>query len=235
MRKIATHCITLCSLALATSAIAMDTDDPLLTMLKLDQLEFREYSADTALAWDIEGWLGYDLRKLVLKAEGERVKESTESSELQLLYSRALDPNWDLQLGIRHDFYPQPEQSWAVIGFQGLAPFLIATDASLFFGESGQLGLRLDAEYEQLLTQRWVLSPEVEINLHSDNDAPRGIGSGLSDLEAGLRLRYEIRREFAPYIGINWEKKFGNSADFARSQGDDSDETWFVMGIQAWF
>ena len=104
----------------------------------------------------------------------------------------------------------------------------------MFLGVSGQVGAQLDAEYEYMFTQKLVLSPEIEMNIYSKVDEAVGIGSGLSDVELGLRLRYEIRREFAPYIGVNWTKKFGQTADFARAEGEDTCDVQIVAGIRAW-
>lgn len=223
---------------LATLAFQVEAggkDDPLLTMVTIDQLEKRDASPGTPLAWGVQGWVGYDLDKFVFKTEGERVDGETEKAELQALYSKAIDPNWDIQFGVRHDFYPKPTQDWAVIALQGVAPYYFETDASFFIGEDGQTAFRIESEYEMMLTQQWVLSPEIEVNLHGKNDEEREIGSGLSSIEAGLRLRYEIKREFAPYIGINWEKKFGNTADYAREEGEDTSDAQFVIGVRAWF
>ncbi len=138
---------------------------------------------------------------------------------MQFLYSKAIARAWDFQLGVRHDFEPSPSRSWAAIGFNGLAPYFFDIDAAAFIGESGRTTLRFEAEYELLFTQRLILTPDIEINIYGQNDPDVGIGSGLSDIEAGLRLRYEIRREFAPYIGINWSRLFGNTEDFARIAG----------------
>jgi len=140
-----------------------------------------------------------------------------------------------VQFGLRQDFQPSPSRSWVVFGFQGLAPYFFEVDTALFIGESGRTALRLEAEYELLFTQRLILTPEVEINFYGQNDRDLGLGSGLSDLEAGLRLRYEVRREFAPYIGVNWNKSFGNTADFARDEGEDTDDFQWVIGLRAWF
>lgn len=214
---------------------AVAPDDPLLGTVIIDELEVRDSNGDNPLTWDAQGWLGKDLEKLWIKTEGERKSGVTEDSELQALYSRAVSTYWDFQAGVRHDFQPTPNRSWAVVGFQGLAPYFFEIDTALFIGESGRTALRLEAEYELLLTQRLILTPEVEVNLYGQNDADTGVGSGLSDVELGLRLRYEIRREFAPYIGVNWTKKYGNSADFARNEGQDIDDTQFVIGIRAWF
>ncbi|MEN8175499.1 MAG: copper resistance protein B [Pseudomonadota bacterium] len=216
-------------------ANAASKDDPVLTKIMIDQLEYR--SADGPDPWvlDAQAWMGKDLNKLWLKAEGERVDGETEEAEVQVLYSRAVAPYWDLQIGWRHDFHPKPTRDWLAVGIEGLAPYWFEVDAALFVGDDSQVAVRLEAEYEWMFTQRWILSPELEVNLHSKDDEDTGVGSGLSDLELGLRLRYEIRREFAPYIGVNWEKKFGNTADFARDEGEDTDDVQFVAGLRAWF
>jgi copper resistance protein B len=130
---------------------------------------------------------------------------------------------------------PTPNRDWLAIGFQGLAPYFFEIDAAAFIGNNGQTALRLEAEYEVMLTQKLILTPEVEINAYSKDDEATGVGSGLSDIELGLRLRYEIRREFAPYIGVNWNKKYGDTANFSRDEGEDVSDTQFVVGIRAWF
>lgn len=221
-------------LSSGVSASGME-DDPLLFKLMVDQLEWRDAEGGNPLVWDADAWLGHDLNKLWFKTEGERVKGKTETAELQALYSRALDPYWDFQVGLRHDFKPELNRDWLALGFKGLAPYWFEVDASLFAGGNGQIAGRLQAEYELMLTQRWVLSPEVELNAYGKDDEDTGVGSGISDLELGLRLRYEIRRELAPYIGINWEKKFGNTADFAEEEGSATDDVQFVVGIRSWF
>lgn len=217
------------------SALAGGKDDPLLGKVLIDQLEVRDANENKPLVLDGQAWIGKDLQKLWFKAEVERAGSETEEAELQALYSQAIAPFWDVQVGVRQDFQPTPNRSWAVIGLQGLAPYFFEIDTALFIGESGRTALRLEAEYELLFTQRLILTPELEVNLYAQNDADLGTGSGLSDIEAGLRLRYEIRREFAPYIGVNWSKRFGNSADFARSAGEDIDDFQWVIGVRAWF
>jgi len=175
------------------------------------------------------------LRKLWFKTEGERVAGSTDEAEVQFLYSKAIASYWEFQVGVRHDFEPSPSQSWAVIGVQGLAPYFFETDIALFIGDSGRTALRFESEYELLLTQRLILTPEIEVNFYGQDDVDIGLGSGLSDLELGLRLRYEIRRELAPYIGVNWSKLFGTTKDFARSAGESTSEAQLVIGIRVWF
>lgn len=217
------------------SALASGEDDPLLTKTMINQLEVR--NADDSNPWVLDGqsWIGKDLQKLWFKIDAERTDGETEDAEVQALYSQAVAPYWDIQLGVRKDIKPSPSRTWAVLGIQGLAPYFFEIDTALFIGESGRTALRLNAEYEMLFTQRLILSPELEVNFYGQNDADLGIGSGLSDVEAGLRLRYEIRREFAPYIGVNWTKSYGNTADFARIDGKDTDELEWTIGLRAWF
>ncbi|WP_026244759.1 copper resistance protein B [Dasania marina] len=221
--------------ALSPAAYAGGKDDPLLSKVMIDQLEVRDSDEDNPWVLEGQAWLGKDLQKLWLKVDAERVDGATEELELQALYSQAIAPYWDLQVGLRRDSKPTPSRNWAVIGVQGLSPYFFEIDTALFIGESGRSALRVQAEYEILFTQQLILSPEIEANFYGQNDSELGIGSGLSDVQAGLRLRYEIRREFAPYIGINWQKSFGNSADYARSAGHDVQDSQWVVGIRAWF
>lgn len=216
-------------------ALAGGMDDPLLSMVLLDQLEYRDADGHDPLVLQAQAWVGKDLNKIWLKAEAERVDGKTEEAELQALYSRAIARYWDIQVGLRSDIDPNPSRNWGVLAFQGLAPYYFEIDASLFLREGGHAALRVEAEYEILLTQKLILSPDLEINLHSKNDAASGVGSGLSDIEAGLRLRYEIRREFAPYVGVNWFKKYGDTADFTSSGGDAVEDWQAVVGLRAWY
>ena len=184
---------------------------------------------------EAQGWVGKDLNKLWVKVDVENVSGKTGEAELQFLYSKAIAPYWDVQVGWRHDKMPTPNRDWFAVGFQGLAPYFFEIDAAAFIGNNGQTALRLEAEYEIMLTQKLILTPEVEINAYSKDDEATGVGSGLSDIELGLRLRYEIRREFAPYIGVNWNKTYGDTANFSRDEGEDVSDTQFVVGIRAWF
>jgi len=222
-------------LSVTDDARAAAVDDPLLLMGILDQFELRDTGGDNTLSWSGQGWIGKDLRKFWLKTEGERAAGDTNEAELQFLYSKAIARYWDLQFGVRNDFQPSPSRSWAVIGVQGLAPYFFETDVAFFIGESGRTALRFESEYELLLTQRLILTPEIEVNFYGQDDVDVGIGSGLSDLEFGLRLRYEIRREIAPYIGVNWSKLFGDTKDFAAIAGESSSDTQLVIGIRLWF
>lgn len=222
-------------LSAAGDALAEAPDDPLLTMVIVDELEYRDADDGDLLAWNAQVWIGKDLRKLWIKTEGERSGGSTEDAELQFLYSKSIARYWDFQVGVRQDFKPSPNRTWAAIGFQGLAPYFFEIDTALFIGDSGRTALRMEAEYELLFTQRLILTPNIEVNIYGKKDPEIGLGSGLSDLEVGLRLRYEIRREFAPYIGVNWSKLFGGTADFADAAGQESSDLQLVIGLRAWF
>jgi len=140
-----------------------------------------------------------------------------------------------VQGGVAHDFGEGPSRSWATFGVQGLAPYWFEVEALAYVGEQGRTAANVSAEYEMFLTQRLILQPKVELQLYGKDDPANGIGSGFSDAEVGLRLRYEIRREFAPYLGVVWSRKFGETADLAREHGDETDELQFVAGLRAWF
>ncbi len=234
MKNKLTYALLGCILSTSLYAAGME-DDPIITKVMIDQLETRVTDGNDPLVLEGQGWIGKDLNKFWFKVDVEQVNSETEELELQALYSRAIAPFWDFQIGWRRDSKPKPDKDWFVIGFQGLAPYFFEVDSALFIGESGQFGLRFEAEYEILFTQKWILTPEIEVNFHSKDDASAGIGSGLSDSQLGLRLRYEIKREFAPYIGINWNKKYGNTATFAKNDGEKVDDTQIVVGIRAWF
>ncbi len=210
-------------------------DDPLLAMVMVNQFELRVSDEDTPLNWDAEGWLGKDLNKLWIKTDGEYLDGQFEETELQALYSRAIATYWDVQIGWRGDLEPTPQRNWLALGIKGLAPYFFDIDAAFFVGESGRTAARLKVDYEFMLTQKLILVPEIELNLYGKDDTAIGVGSGLADIEAGLRLRYEIRREFAPYIGVNWIHLYGDTADYAREEGEDTDDFRFVFGIRAWF
>lgn len=208
--------------------------DPWLTYARVDQFEWRDGDDDSIMAWDVTAWTGRSIDKLWLNAEGERVRGHTEHAEVQLLYGRAVSSYWDVQAGIRSDIDPMPDQHWATFGARGLAPYYFDIDAQFFVADHGRSAARLSAEYELMLTQKLVLVPEVEINVYGKDDIERGIGSGFSSLEAGLRLRYEVVREFAPYIGVTHERKLGDTADMAHDADAERSETMLVIGISAW-
>ena len=210
-------------------------DTPLLGYLLVDQLEWQDADEGDRGVWDISGWLGYDMNRLWWRSEGERSNGEFEAAEVHLLYGRAISRWWDVVAGIRQDFEPGPGRTYAAVGIQGLAPYWFETQLTLYAGEQGQTAARLEAEYELLLTNRLILQPLVEINAYGQRDLENGIGAGFSDMEAGLRLRYEIRREFAPYVGLNWSRSLGNTADLIKAGGGDISELTAVVGLRMWF
>lgn len=215
--------------------LAAGRDDPLVTMVELDRLEIAVDEDETPSLLEGQAWLGYDLSKLWLKTEVEREGSHTESADLELLYGRAVSPYWDVQLGWKRDFKPGPTRDWLAIGLQGLAPYYFELDSTLYLGDNGRSSVRIEAEYELLFTQRLILTPELELDFNGYNDPATGTGSGLASTEFGLRLRYEIRRELAPYIGVFWERNYGNTADFTRAEGASISDSRVVLGLHAWF
>jgi len=212
----------------------MQHASPLNRYVLLDQLEWQD-AAGGAQAWDAKSWIGTDLDRLWLRTEGEREDGRTEAAFAEALYGRAITPWWDLLVGVRNDFRPGPERTWAAIGVQGLAPYKFDIEATAYIGESGRSHARVEVEYELLLGNRLILQPQLEAELYGENDRRRRIGAGLSSVEIGLRLRYEFRREFAPYLGVVWSRKFGDSADFTRADGERVEDTRLVAGIRIWF
>lgn len=205
--------------------------------LQADRLEIQSNEGAPLLLWDAQGWYGGDLDKLWIKTEGDYALEgkSLEEAEIQALYSRAITPYFDLQAGVRHDVEPHPSKTHGVAGIQGLAPYWFEIDAAAFFSEDGDVSARVEAEYDLLLTQRLILQPRAEFDLAVQDVAEIGVGAGLSSAEIGLRLRYEIIRQAAPYIGISWARKVGRTADFARAGGEDVEAVSIVAGFRLWF
>jgi copper resistance protein B len=199
----------------------------------LDRLEWRESSADSAFAWDASAWYGGDYDKLWLESEGED-GEVTES-RTELAWDRIISPWWSLRLGARHDEGTGPSRDWVALGVAGMAPGFVEIEASAYLGEHGRGAFRLTTERDFLFTQRLVLQPRLELDACTQDDAARGLGSGLSQVSLGIRLRYELRREIAPYLGIHWNWRLGETADLAEAAGEDAGEFGAVAGLRFWF
>ncbi len=207
------------------------------TFIQAERLEFRSNEGAPQFLWDGQGWYGGDKNKLWIKTEGEYSfdDDAFEGAEVQALWSRAVTRYFDFQAGLRHDFAPGDERTFAVVGVQGLAPYWFEIDAAAFVSDDGDVSARIEVEYELLLTQRLILQPRTELNL-AIQDAPEyGVGFGLSTAEVGARLRYEIRREIAPYIGVDWTRAVGAAADFSRTAGENPSSVSFVAGLRLWF
>ncbi len=202
----------------------------------VDQLELSVRDGDDGYAWDAQAWYGGDIHKLWLKTEGEGVLgDGLERAEVQALWSRAIDPWFDLQLGVRQDFGHGPDRTHLVAGVQGLAPYWFEVDAALFLSDLGDLTARAEVEYDLRLTQRLILQPRIEAEASLQDIPELEIGSGLSTAEFGARLRYEIRPEFAPYVGVQYERAFGGTADFRRQAGEEASGWSVLLGIRTWF
>ena len=200
-----------------------------------ERLEVRISDGHEAFLWDVQGWYGGDIDKFVFKSEGEgEFGGGVEDAEIQALWGHAIGPFFDLQAGARIDLEPET-RSHLVLGVQGLAPYMWHVDGALFLSDRGDLTARIEGEYDQKITQRLILQPRVELELAAQDIPEREIGAGFTKLETGLRLRYEIVREFAPYVGIGYEAKLGQTADIARAAGEDTGGVAAVFGIRAWF
>ncbi|MGH8174147.1 MAG: copper resistance protein B [Rhodanobacteraceae bacterium] len=215
---------------------AMQMDDTAsFAMFKLSRLERAFSDNGPSIDWKADAWIGGDIDKLWLRSEGEHADGGLQQGDVEVLWNHAVAPFWDTQLGVRQDFGQGPNRTWAAFGVQGLAPYWFDVELTAYAGSAGRTAFRAEVDYEILLTQRLILQPRIEINAYGKSDPEAGIGSGLNDAEAGLRLRYEIRREFAPYVGVAWSRRFGEGADFARAAGEDVTDTQWVVGVRVWF
>ena len=224
------------TMARARAAMIRESGGMTFSQLMLDRLEYRAHKGANGYAWEGEGWIGGDINRFAFKTEGEgEVGGPLENAELQALYSRALNPWFNVEAGVRQDFRPQPQRTYAVVGIEGLAPYWFEVGAQAFLSDEGDAHLRLEGSYDQRITQRLILQPAAEMNVAAQDVPELGIGSGISDIELGLRLRYEFAREFAPYVGVHWERKLGDTARYARAAGEGASVTSLVLGARFWF
>lgn len=206
------------------------------SMVVLNIAELQPSGGGDRFRWDGEGWWGGDIHRLTIKSEGEGVfRDGVEEAEVQALYSRALDAYWNFQAGVRQDLQPGADRTYVTVGVEGLAPYWFEVEGALFLSDKGDVLGRIEAYYDQRLTQRLILQPRTEVEFAFQDVAASRVGRGLSEASLDLRLRYEVVREFAPYVGVSWERKFGRTADFARAAGEDRGGTRLVVGARAWF
>jgi len=216
-------------------------DDQVFSFLLFDQLEYRNNDGPDTFSWDVQGWIGDDYNRFWVKTEGDDNSFGNDGGEVevQALYSRLIAPFWDFQAGFRYDWLygddPDRSRAFAVIGVQGIAPYEFNVEPALYISEEGDVSARLTAEYDVLLTQRLILQPRFELNAAVQDVEDFGIGDGFNEVELGLRLRYEIKREFAPYVGITWVRQLGNTADITRRNGEEVSNLAAVLGIRLWF
>lgn len=202
----------------------------------IDHLEWQGGDGPDAYAWEAQAWFGGDIDKLWLKTSGEgEFGDRLERAELQALWSRAIDPWFDFQTGVRHDFRRGADRTYATLGVHGLAPYWIELDAAAFVSDRGKLSARIEAQHDMRLTERLILQPLVQFDLAAQDDREQRVGAGLSSIEAALRLRYEIRPEIAPYLGVEYERAFGRTAAFQRADGQDVEAVRLLGGVRFWF
>lgn len=217
-----------------------ETDEISISKIMINQLEYQSSDNEDSQSWDMQGWIGTDYDKYWFKFEGDTVVGQSEGEfEVQALFSKSVAAFWEMQYGIRLDRAFDANNSdnrvFGVFGYQGLAPYWFEVEPTVFIDDKGNVSARFASSYDLLLTQRLILQPSIELNL-SANDLPEyGIGKGLNDLQFELRLRYEFTRKVAPYIGIVWQKQYGDTASFTTVNGGIVDDTKLILGIRTWF
>jgi copper resistance protein B len=210
-------------------------DDAVHYYVLFDELELQMGDEATAGTWDNKGWIGRDVNRFWFRTEGEAEDGDLGEAQAHALFGRAIHRWWDAVGGVRQDGGPGPNRTWAAVGIQGLAPYWFEVEATAYIGAAGRTHFRVETEYELLFTNRLILQPRLEVEIYGKSDPERGIGAGLSSGEAGLRLRYEVRRELAPYIGVTWNRKFFGTADFAEAAGEDEGGAKLALGVRVWF
>lgn len=222
-------------MAASRKSMAREMGPMTVTTVRFDRLEMQSGTGTDGWLWDMDIRHGADIDKLWFKSEGHAAFGHKPEAEIQALWSHAIGPWFDVQTGVRKQIRRGPDRTQAVLGVQGLAPYFFELDGALFLSTKGELTGRIEAEYDQRITRRLILQPRLEINLSAQDIPELGMGTGITALQAGARLRYEVVREFAPYIGIEWQRDVGDTARFTRAAGDAPDRFLFVAGIKTWF
>ena len=220
----------------ARQALFRSTRDTISHIILLDQLEWRAHKGGDAIAWGGKAWVGGDIDRLMIRTEGEAlVHGPVEKAEIRALWSHAVGPYANLELGIRYDVRPEPNRSYATVGIDAMLPYWIEAEGALFLSDKGDMLGRVELSHDMRLTNALILQPRAELNLAAQDIAEQSIGAGLSDAEFGLRLRYAPDPAFGPYIGVNWERKFGETARIALAEGEHRSTTSLVAGVRFWF
>lgn len=223
-------------MARAREQLRVENGEVITHAVILDRLEATFDDGDEGYSWDVQGWYGGDINRFWWKSEGEGAFDGdVEHAELQLLYSRAITPYFDLQGGVRQTYRPEGDRTDLVLGVQGLAPYWFEVDGALFISNEGEFTARAQAEYDLRLTQRLILQPRAEVSLSAEEIPEFAMGAGVSNVLAGARLRYEITRSFAPYVGIEWSGAVGDTRDLIKANGAEPDATRVVLGVRALF
>jgi copper resistance protein B len=222
------------SMAVARAQLHQEHGGETYSMVMVNLLEYQARGGG-AYRWDGEASYGGDINRLVVKSEGDGARSGVDAAEVQALYSRAVGPYFNLEAGVRQDIQPTPVRTYATIGFEGVTPYWFEVSGAAFLSTRGELLGRIEGYYDVRLMQRLILQPRVEVNLAAQNTREIGIGSGVSNVELGLRLRYELRRQFAPYVGLSFDRKLGVTARYARARDEPLGEAVFVIGARTWF
>lgn len=209
-------------------------DESINWFLLFDQIEWESGSSDLNLGWDTKGWIGRDRTRLWFRTEGQRDDGRLSDAQSHVFYGRQIARWWDVLVGVRQDFRPGPAQTWLAAGIQGLAPYWFDVEATAYLGAGGRTHFRVETSYELLLTNRLILQPQAEMEIYGKDDLEHFRGAGLATLDTGIRLRYLIRREFAPYVGVVWHKKYFGTADLARANGESVGGARLVAGLRVW-
>jgi copper resistance protein B len=202
--------------------------------VQFDQIEWRGGEAVSGLGWESTGWIGRDLTRFWFRTQGEGQQGHLTAGSVHALYGRAIAPWWDLVVGVRQDVRPGSPQTWAAVGIQGLAPYWFEIEATAYVGASARTRFRFEAQHDVLVTNRLILQPRFDMDVYGKSDAARGVGAGLSSAGLGLRVRYELRREVAPYVGVVWRRAFFGTAEHARVQGTAVSATRVAVGLRLW-
>jgi len=211
-------------------------DEAIFAHLLFDQLEGRfGFNEGNNFRWEAEAWVGTDQNRIWLLSEGRYSNNELDDGIQQLFYGRAITTYFDALVGIRYDLDSLPSRGWGAIGIQGLAPQFFKVSATGYVSGEGHLAARLEASYDLLITQRLILQPQLELNFYTKDDPARLVGAGLSELDAGLRLRYEITRQFAPYVGITYLGQYGATANYVSAAGGPTQQVRFTVGLRTWF
>lgn len=209
--------------------------NPIRTFVLVERVEWQASGQGSNAGVDVVAWVGRERDRLWLRGEGEREDGRTEEAQAHVLWGRQITRWWDVVAGIRQDLEPGDAQTWAAVGVQGLAPYWFDIEATGYVGAAGRTQLKVDVDYELLLTNRWMLQPRFEAQFAGKADAERQTGAGLMTTDVGLRLRYEIRRELAPYVGVMWRNKWQGTADMAEDEGESTRGARFVAGLRLWW
>ena len=224
------------AMAPARRAIYAEHGSMRTSAVMLDRFEYRVQDGRDGYHWEGEGWTGGDYDRLWIKSRGEgEFGERIDTVETQALWSHALDPWFNLQAGVRYDVRRTADRAYLTVGVEGLAPYLFEIAAAAFVSDRGDLAARVEATYDQRIVRQLVLQPRAELNLSTGGVRSVGTGAGVSSVEAGVRLRYEIVPEFAPYVGVEYERAIGRAVGFTRAAGKDAGGAGLVAGVRVWF